>query len=97
MSRDLKYFAGYAAWRELRYNAHKRQNQSARKNRTDNEYLSGYVGWSAFFIVMSLLSLVWFALFTGAPFFIFLGLIWVGVTWYCTYMGFREQYRKNHS
>lgn len=93
-----KAFVFYAIWREWRYHAHQETREKQRQARLHPKPSVdfGYGSWIAFFLCMSVLSLVWFLLFYYLSFMVFLGIIWIAFTWGVTYKGCKEVHDRSH-
>ena len=96
--RNWKFFVAYAAFREFRYNAHRRQNEKAREARLHPQpsIPFAYWQWVFFLVVMGLLSLLWFVLFNTLALFLFMGVIWDVCVAVIFLLGCRETYRRLH-
>ena len=75
---NWKLFLGYAAWREYRWQAHKKQNAKERQERLHPTPAipSTYAFWITFAIIWGTLSLIWFVLFGAWGPTLFLGVLW---------------------
>lgn len=86
--RNLKLLAGYAAWREYRWHAHKRQIQ----DELNPPPVAPNAAFVAAGIVGLLLAIPWLALFAGTPAFgiaLIMNLMWDGVAILCIYAGIK--------